>query len=105
MRPNYKPGDIRQSDMATSFLQAKELQPTWYKRPNLPNGYVSTKLEAMFGPSGLARGHKTVYGQRNASYGLDVFARENIISNGFIELKSVRQVTSVREVQPQGKDI
>ena len=78
-RPNYKPDDIRQSDMSTSFLQAPELTPTWYTKPRLPPGYKSTILDTMFGPTGIARGLKTVYGQRNASFGLDVFTRKHVL--------------------------
>jgi len=91
-RPNYKPEDIKMADMKTSFLQAPELTPTWYTKPKLPEGYTCPELDDMFGPTGLAKGLKTVYGQRNASYGLDVFVRDKITSEGFIELRSVRQV-------------
>ena len=89
------------ADMATSFLQAPELTPTWYSKPRLPPGYFSAILDAMFGPTGLARGMKTVYGQRNASFGLDVFTRRHITSEGFRELKS----PSLHPFHTKGQDI
>ena len=91
-RNDYKPDDIRQADMKTSFLQAPELTPTWYIKPKLAPGFNCSELDGLFGDTGLAKGLKTVYGQRNASYGLDVFVRDRIVSEGFIELRSVRQV-------------